>query len=428
MFRPSLQLAGSAFTCSLLLAGMCLGQTTERVSVDSLGVQGNDSSSWPSMSADGRFMAFNSGATNLVPGDTNGDHDIFVHDRQTGVTELVSVNSLGVQGNDESDYPSISADGRCVAFISDATNFVSGGFPWGQIYVHDRQTGVTETVSLDSLGVQGNDECGGIASLSADARYVAFESKATNLVPGDTNWDSDVFVHDRQTGVTELVSVDAFGEQGVRYSVGPSLSADGRYVAFGSNAANLIHNDSNLETDTFVHDRLTGVTERVSVDSLGGQGNDFSGSPSISADGRHVAFYSEATNLVPGDTNGATDIFVHDRWNGLGANSIALFGATTSPIQSPVPFYWWCTRGNSRYWLLFSQNQSGSVIRGHAFDIGTLNHGGILATGTHAANGYGSFTYTPRLAYAGHTIYFEVAAQDADGILYDSNVLPIAFY
>jgi len=287
--------------------------TTTRVSVDSSGVQGNHRSASLSISADGRYVAFSSEATNLVPGDTNGKEDVFVRDRDTGTTTRVSVDSSGVQGDGNSFAPSISADGRFVAFASGATNLVPGDTNGlRDVFVHDRDTGTNTLVSVDSSGVQGNIQSW-VPSISADGRYVAFSSEATNLVPGDTNGYFDVFVHDRDTGTTTRVSVDSSGVQGDGGSGVGGLSADGRYVAFGSAATNLVPGDTNGEVDVFVHDRDTGTTTRVSVDSSGVQGDDGSWSESLSADGRYVAFDSAATTLVPGDTNGNSDVFVHDR-------------------------------------------------------------------------------------------------------------------
>ena len=257
-------------------------------------------------------MVFYSSASNLVSGDTNGWSDIFVHDRQTGQTTRVSVASDGTQGNSASDKPSISSDGRYVAFKSTATNLVSGdtnGFI--DVFVHDRQTGQTTRVSLASDSTQGNGDSYS-PSISADGRYVAFRSSASNLVSGDTNGTSDIFVHDRQGGGTTRVSVASDGTQGNGDSYSPSISADGRYVAFMSAASNLVSGDTCC-SDIFVHDRQSGQTTRVSVASDGAQGNNHSWYPSISADGRYVAFHSYASNLVSGDTNSAPDVFVHDR-------------------------------------------------------------------------------------------------------------------
>lgn len=206
--------------------------TTGIVSVDSAGIQGNGFSELPSISQNGRYVAFSSWATNLVPGDTNGEKDIFVHDRDTGVTERVSVNSDAIQGNSDSDVPSISQDGRYVAFQSWANNLVPGDTNGAiDVFVHDRNTGETERVSVGSAGAQGNNHFGG-ASISQDGQFVAFSSRANNLVPGDTNNTRDVFVHDRDSGQTERVSVDSTGIQGNFISGDPSISQHGRYVAF----------------------------------------------------------------------------------------------------------------------------------------------------------------------------------------------------
>ena len=170
----------------------------------------------------------------------------------------------------------------------------------------------TTRVSVDSAGVEGNNGSW-VPSISGDGRFVAFESYASNLVPGDTNLTVDVFVHDRQTGQTTRVSVDSAGVEGNGWSWPSSISGDGRFVAFESGASNLVPGDTNLTGDVFVHDRQTGQTTRVSVDSAGVEGNSVSQTHSISGDGRFVAFESAAYNLVPGDTNGRYDVFVHDR-------------------------------------------------------------------------------------------------------------------
>jgi len=289
---------------------------TERISVDSAGNQGNDFSGYPSISAEGRYVAFESLAMNLVPGDANGVRDVFVHDRQTGETERVSVDSAGNQGNDGSGYSSISADGRYVAFTSWASNLVPGDTNgYDDVFIHDRETNQTERISVDSAGNQA-DGSKYHPSITSDGRYVAFESSASSLVPGDANGAWDVFVHDRQTGQTTRISVDSAGNEGNRDSASPSISADGRYVSFDSSAYNLVDGDTNFSYDVFVHDRQTGQTERVSADSAGNQGNHASGIPSISADGRYVAFQSCSSNLVPDDTNDLCDVFIHDRQTG----------------------------------------------------------------------------------------------------------------
>jgi len=290
--------------------------TITRVSVNSAGNQGNNGSGDPSISGDGRFVAFASRAANLVPGGTNNSQDIFVRDLVTNTTTRVSVDSAGNPGNGESYYPSISGDGRFVVFASDAANLVPGDTNGSRdIFVRDLSTNTTTRVSVDSAGNQGN----GISnpflskpSISADGRFVAFVSTASNLVPGDTNLVDDIFVRDTLVNTTTRVSVDSAGNQGNNNSISTSISADGRFVAFSSNATNLVPGDTNGREDIFVRDLLTNTITRVSVDSAGNQGNSLSSFTSISADGRFLAFVSGATNLVPGDTNNSFDIFVRD--------------------------------------------------------------------------------------------------------------------
>ena len=293
--------------------------TTEQLSLTPGGGLANNHSHSPAISADGRYVAFWSYASNLVAGDTNGFSDVFVRDIQNGTTELVSVDSTGAQGNGNcggfSLDVSISSDGRFVAFQSVATNLVAGdtnGF--SDVFVRDRLNHTTELVSVDSTGALGNGDSGldGFA-ISRDGRYVAFGSAATNLVAGDTNGVVDAFIRDRQTGTTERVSVDGSGTQGDGASNAYSVTADGRYVGFSSMASNLVPGDTNAKLDAFVRDRQTGTTERVSVDSAGVQGNNSSNVPAMTPDGRFAIFSSRASNLVQRDMNGHYDVFLRDR-------------------------------------------------------------------------------------------------------------------
>jgi Tol biopolymer transport system component len=293
------------------------GFPMERVSVNNSGVQGNaDSVSYGfSMSGDGRYVAFVSDATNLVSNDTNGFTDVFVYDRQTDTIERVSVSGTGAESNDVSDRPSISADGRYVAFQSDATNLIpSDTNASGDIFVRDRTLNTTERVSVATGGAEGNSISSGTCSISADGQFVAFLSSSTNLVSGDTNGARDIFVRDRTLNTTERVSVATSGAEGDYESSTPSISADGRYVAFDSSARNLGSGDTNNYRDIFVRDRTLNTTERVSVATGGAQSHAGSSYyPRISSDGRFVAFESTADNLGGGDTNMANDIFVRDR-------------------------------------------------------------------------------------------------------------------
>jgi Tol biopolymer transport system component len=286
--------------------------TTRRVSVNSQGNQGNSSSFSSAISADGRYVAFESYASNLVTGDTNNVNDIFVYDTQANTTSRVSVNSQGNQGNSSSFSPAISADGRYVAFDSLANNLVADDTNnTRDIFVYDTQTNTTRRVSVDSQGNQGNNVSFS-PSISADGRYVTFNSSASNLVADDTNNTSDIFLYDTQTNTTSRVSVDSQGNQGNNASFSSAISADGRYVTFNSSASNLVADDTNETRDIFVYDTQTRITRRVSIDSQGNQGNNNSDNPSISADGSYVAFESYASNLVAEDTNDNRDIFVYD--------------------------------------------------------------------------------------------------------------------
>ena len=290
-----------------------LSRTTECVSVSSTGQLVNGQSSSPAISADGRFVAFHSDA-NLVPEDTNVATDIFVRDRLTGTVERVSVSTSGEQSYADSFSPAISADGRFVAFVSKANAAVRNYADKRQyILLRDRLAGVTEQVSVSPTGEQANDRSS-LAAISADGRFVAFSSLASNLVPGDKNGKSDIFVRDRLAGATERVSVSSRGEEGNEHCEhAVAISADGRFAAFKSSATNLAAPCSERGRRIFVHDRLTRVTECVSVSSTGEMANSESFSPAISAHGQCVAFRSSATNLVAPYANWPSDIFLRSR-------------------------------------------------------------------------------------------------------------------
>ena len=292
------------------------GDTPAIISISSTGVQANNISFGDSISNDGRFVAFTSAANNLVTGDTNGD-DIFVHDRQTGETSIVSVATGGEHANYPSSTPKISGDGRYVVFDSQASNLIpnDSNHHASDIFVHDRQTGETSISSVATGGGQANDQSYN-SSITDDGRFVTFESNATNLVNDDTNGKSDVFLHDRQTGETIRISVSSSGVQADDYSFMADISADGRYVVFESAATNLISGDTNGAMDIFVLDRQNGEIVRVSVTSNGIQADDGSYVPGISGNGRYVVFESDATNLVSGDKYGMNHIYVHDLQTG----------------------------------------------------------------------------------------------------------------
>jgi Tol biopolymer transport system component len=283
--------------------------TTQMVSVSLAGRRGNGNSSSPAISANGRYVAFASRADDLVPGDTS-TLDVFVRDLKRHTTRKVSVSSHGHPGGGTSSNPAISADGRYVAFASQA-RLVSGDRNGKtlDVYVRDRKLHTTRRVSVSSTGHGGG---GDFPAISANGRYVAFISEA-HLVSGDAGRHRDVYVRDRKRHTTRLISVSSTGHSGNDDSGTAAVSADGRYVAFGSFATNLVPGDTNGVVDVFVRDRKLHVTSRVSVSSTGIQGDFHSGEPAISRDGRYVAFDSLATSLVPGDTNDRTDVFVRDR-------------------------------------------------------------------------------------------------------------------
>lgn len=280
-------------------------------------VVGNSSSLHPSLSADGRFVAFTSDASNLVSDDANETTDVFVRDRQAGVTLRVSVASDGTEGSDASRMGVISGDGRWVVFESSASNLVAeAASSWAQIYLHDLETGETTLISTASGGGAGN-----LASLepdiSDDGQVIVFWSNADDLVADDTNQMRDVFAFDRETGTMRLVSVASDGTAGNGDSRDAVVSGDGRFVAFWSAASNLVANDTNNLEDIFVHDLQTGETVRVNVSLDGGDANGYTfDTLDLSGDGRFVAFWSQASNLVDQPSNGLNNVYVYDRETG----------------------------------------------------------------------------------------------------------------
>lgn len=286
--------------------------TTIRASVHSKGAEGAKNSHNPSISADGRYVAFDSLAQNLVPGDTNTDWDVFVHDTKDRRTVRVSLNSAGGQVYGDSRYPSISADGRFVAFESTSSGLVLGDNNKDtDVFLHDTLTGTTSRVSVSSAGAEGDSESYSCA-VSDDGRRVVFASYASNLMGGNTWWTCHTYLHDTQTKVTSMVSVNSSSQEADWDSFSPSISGDGRFVSFDTAATNLVPGDTNNNSDVFLRDTLAGTTSRISVGTAGEQGEWGSMYSSVSADGRFVAFESYATTLVPGDTNQSGDIFLRD--------------------------------------------------------------------------------------------------------------------
>lgn len=294
-------------------------RSTQRVSVSSSGAEARDGTFYlepPWLAADGRMVAFGSDASTLVEGDTNRARDVFVRDRRRGRTERVSVSSSGRQGNGPSWNLRISDSGRFVTFQSDASNLVrrdSNGVT--DVFVHDRKRGTTRRVSISGSGAPGNGRSYDPA-ISGDGRFVAFTSDASNLVRRDTNRASDVFLYNLRRRRTRRISTGPSGRQANGTSLQPHLSPRGGLVAFTSTASNLVRRDTNHASDTFVRDSSAGTTERVSLSSSGAQGIGDSDRAAGFAGRRFVAFRSSASNLVDGDTNGVQDVFLHDRRTG----------------------------------------------------------------------------------------------------------------
>ena len=319
-----------------------LGQeAVYRASVDSTGAQANSGSfSDASVSSDGQIVAFQSEASNLVTGDTNFAHDVFVH-INAALTRRVSVASNGVEANDGSGAPSLSPDGRYVAFESLARNLDARDTDFQtDVFVHDILTGTTEMASVDSSGSSFASSASD-PSISSVGRYVSFTASEA-LVPEDTNWNDDVYVRDRIVGTNSLASVGNSGDIGDGSSHEADISADGRYVSFWSDSSNLVSGDTNGCPDVFVRDRIASETVRVSVDTAGNEavgcepGYMFSGRATVSDEG-DVAFESTAANLVSSDTNETSDVFVHDLSGGTTRRvSVSSGGAqTTGFAQCP---------------------------------------------------------------------------------------------
>lgn len=339
--RPAV--CGAIIIAALLQAPRdASAQTLQRVNIASDGTPANHGiNGSPSINADGRFVAFDSFATNLVAGDTNGTDDVFVHDRLTGITTRESVGAGGTQGNSASSGSALSADGRFVAFYSRATNLTSDVVSGYQVYVRDRTLGVTTLVSQSAAGVPGNGNSLSRASISADGRFVSFNSNASNLVSGDTNGISDIFTRDLLPGTITRDSVASDGTQTNGFgSDSPALSSDGRYVAFTSTATNLIPSDGFGE-HVFVRDRVAGVT---TLESVGNSGETLNGArfPSLSGDGRLVTFSQQLNGL-----------FLRDRQTGqtLGSSNLSKF--VIGPTLSP----------DGRY-LVFAHAPDGNIMLG----------------------------------------------------------------
>jgi WD40-like Beta Propeller Repeat len=305
---------------------------TQQIDVSTTGVPGDDWADAGDLSSDGRFAAFSSKALNLVPGKSAPFEDIFVRDLALGITTPISLGPAGVPSDDHSYRPVLSSDGRFVAFYSNATNLVPGDSNGAaDVFVYDRLLGRMSLASVSSTGEQGNNGSW-FTALSGDGRYVAFSSLASNLAPNDTNGDWDVFVRDRQTKQTTLISRSLSGGTSPGPSWIDSISADGRFVIFESMSSELVPGDTNGVWDAFRHDRLFGTTMRISVDAQGNQLDQESYGGPQSADGSLVLISSLSDALVPGDANGTYDAFLID----VATGSAQLMSVGSTGAQGPV--------------------------------------------------------------------------------------------
>jgi Tol biopolymer transport system component len=285
---------------------------TTRVSVATDGTEGDADSLNPSVSDNGRWIAFDSAATNLVAGDTNARQDCFLHDRKTGVTTRTSLDENGNQVSKNSVSPEISGNGRYMLIPSEA-GLVAGDLGVAfDIYVRDLKTGALSWVSPNTVGAEGSGGCGS-ASISSNGRWVAFESSADDLVEGDANGVADIFVRDRKAATTTRVSLGPAGAEADMHCVRPHIAGNGKAVAFESIATTLVTGDANGKWDAFVADLKLGTTTLASVSTGGAQADEDSSKTSITRNGRLVSFFSTSALLVAGDANAATDVFIRDR-------------------------------------------------------------------------------------------------------------------
>ncbi len=338
--------------------------TTELISKHTDGTLG-DESVWPGsgfgMSEDGRYIVFESVATNIVNNDTNGVVDVFVRDTQLNTTTRVSVNTAGEEGVSCNNGPSgsqlapsggsMSSDGRYIVFHSDCDNLVANdNNNKSDIFLRDTQLNTTTRVSVSTAGVE-QDGYSYNSSMSSDGRYITFYSTGTNLVAGDTNAEADIFLRDTQLNITTRVSISTGGSESDNQSTTSIISANGRYVVFRSNATNLVAGDTNAVEDVFVRDTQLNTTTRVSISTGGSEGDIRSFPYGISADGGYVLFYSEATNLVTGDTNAVGDVFIRDTQ----LNTTTRVSVSTAGVEGNGESYAYGISADGRYALLSSE-------------------------------------------------------------------------
>ena len=317
----------------LVLSSEVLSGTTDIVSISESGEQSNGYSvNWSlnnALSADGRLVVFKSAATNLHPLDNDAVYDIYVYDKATGKIDLVSQNGTNVKGNGNSSFPTISADGRYVAFKSESTNLIANDTDTiSDIYVFDRKMSKIELVSVSSDGIKANHGSHG-PMISADGNYVAFHSNASNLHPDDPNPIPDIYVYDRVNQVIELISRSVERSNGNSYRA--QISGDGKFVVFDSIATNLSPDDIDSYSDIYLFNRVDKTLELISKSNEGDPTVNAKGNlgPAISSNGKIITFYSYSTMLVPDDSDQFSDVFIYD----INANEIELISRSNTDIK-----------------------------------------------------------------------------------------------
>lgn len=439
---------------------------TERVSLSDTGGFASTRCDYPQISANGRFVSFVTYSDNLVAGDTNGDRDVYLRDRLAQTTVRISLSTSGEQSNNDSYAGSISDDGRYALFstrsakmhpdgntrthfylrdthtntttrttensLGDAANqdckhgFLSSTADWivfstiatnlpggaansrDDVYIRNLNTGVTEWISSTHLGGEPDGHCNR-PSVSADGRWVVFQSGATNLVPGDTNGVIDVFLHDRVTGTTSRINQRWDGSETVRECVSPRISADGSTISFQSSDTMLVPDDTNGVGDVFVYERATQRIELVHRGSGGVLGNRGASDASISADGNRVAFESTSTNLIGGPPQIGGHLYVHTR-SPLGSDPIQIAGPSEASVGDTVTYYWANGTPFATEWLSYSLSNAGRTQYGHNFDLG-LPVQVLVQSSLDAHGGDRTEAMIPASA-SGLTLYLEVVAYD----------------
>jgi Tol biopolymer transport system component len=389
------------------------------VSMNSAGTAGSGDSEEATVSANGRYVAFVSYADNLVPDDTNGDYDIFLYDVEMGITSRVSVSTAGTEGtgppgSTASYYPDISADGRFVAWEGEPVNFVPDDTnDADDIFLRDTETPLTTRVSVSTAGSEGDDDSHS-AAISGDGRYIAFHSSSQNLVPGGPMGMQQVFLRNMHSVITSMVSVSSAGTPGDSSSNFPDVSSDGRYVVFESSATNLVPGVSNVYKDIYLRDNDTRIISKVSVSTAGSEANANCYEPAISGDGKYVVFNSGATNLVAGDNNSATDVFLRD----VQAQTTILVSLSTTGTQANSGCWYPDISENGRYVVwesladnLVTDDNNGShdiFVRDTLTD--TTSRLSVSAAGT---EGNGD-SYYPAISADGRYVVFD---SDADNLV-----------